>query len=621
MRRCVTRTQRTGLLAVATAAIVVAANANQSAYFSQSWGWVALAFLVPTTVLLLLERATVPGRLRIAFVCLLGAYAAWIALSSLWSISTPGTIRELERILVYLAVGLALALVLRRGDSAGVLGGVALGVTLVAAYALATRLFQDKFHTYDDPYTLYRLSAPLGYANALAVLAAIGLLVAIGLMTHARRHLTSCAPAAALPVLATTLYFTFSREAWVALLLAFGIAVALDRSRLLLLWTSLVVAVPTAVCVAYASRLHALTTEDAPSVDAVREGHRLAAVVLGSCVVSALAVLLARAVARRVPVSKRVRQRVDVSLAVLVVAVTVVLVLVAVGPLGGVAGLEARFNAAPKTSADLNKRLFDISGNGRSEQFRVAWHAAKERPLAGNGAGSYEFLWYERRPSSDIVRDAHSLYLETLAELGVVGLALLLAPLLVLLLGGIRARRARFAASGTAAFAAWAIAAGVDWQWEMVGVTLTALLAGGAPLVALERRDGRLLGGRERNLLVVLGVSLSVAAVWSLVGNQALFAARADVDHKEWAAARRDDRRAHALLRWSVEPDLALGDAAAGAGDRAAALSAYRDAVARDPRNWAAWLRLAQVARGAERLHAYARVHELNPRQQRLPGH
>jgi len=76
MRRSVTRTQRTGLLAVATAAIVVAANANQGAYFSQSWGWVALAFLVPTTVLLLLERATVPGRLRIAFVCLLGAYAA-----------------------------------------------------------------------------------------------------------------------------------------------------------------------------------------------------------------------------------------------------------------------------------------------------------------------------------------------------------------------------------------------------------------------------------------------------------------------------------------------------------------------------------------------------------------
>jgi hypothetical protein len=64
----------------ATAAIVVAANASQGAYFSQSWGWVALAFLVPTTVLLILDRVTVPGRLRIAFLASMGALAVWIAL-------------------------------------------------------------------------------------------------------------------------------------------------------------------------------------------------------------------------------------------------------------------------------------------------------------------------------------------------------------------------------------------------------------------------------------------------------------------------------------------------------------------------------------------------------------
>ena len=80
-------------------------------------------------MLLLLERATLPGRLRIAFVCLLGAYAAWIALSSLWSISSPATIREVERMLVYVAVALAVAFVLRSGDVTGVLAGVSLGTT------------------------------------------------------------------------------------------------------------------------------------------------------------------------------------------------------------------------------------------------------------------------------------------------------------------------------------------------------------------------------------------------------------------------------------------------------------------------------------------------------------
>lgn len=118
----------------------------------------------------------------------------------------------------------------------------------------------------------------------------------------------------------------------------------------------------------------------------------------------------------------------------------------------------------------------------------------------------------------------------------------------------------------------------------------------------------------------MLGIALSVAATISLVGNQALFAAKSDVGRKDWAAARRDGRRAHALLPWSAEPDLVLGDAAAGAGDRTGAVGAYRDAVARDPENWVAWLRLAQVARGAERVHAYARVHRLDPRDKELPG-
>ena len=51
------------------------------------------------------------------------ALGVWIALSSLWSISTSASIREVERMLVYVAVALAVALVLRRGDGPAVLGG------------------------------------------------------------------------------------------------------------------------------------------------------------------------------------------------------------------------------------------------------------------------------------------------------------------------------------------------------------------------------------------------------------------------------------------------------------------------------------------------------------------
>jgi tetratricopeptide (TPR) repeat protein len=120
--------------------------------------------------------------------------------------------------------------------------------------------------------------------------------------------------------------------------------------------------------------------------------------------------------------------------------------------------------------------------------------------------------------------------------------------------------------------------------------------------------------------LIVGTTLLSVFAVWSLVGNQALFAGREALARGDWAEASDDARRAQALLFWSHEPDFVRGDAAARQGDREGALRAYRDAVATDPRNWVAWLRLAQVARGAERAAAYDRVRELNPLEEGLPG-
>jgi O-antigen ligase len=432
------RSRRTYVLAVAVAAIVTAANASQGSYFSQSWGWVALAFLVPTTVLLIIERASVPGRLRIAFASFMGALAVWIALSSLWSISAPASLRELERMLVYVAVALALVLVLRRGDAPGVLAGVGLGVLLVCGYALATRLFPDRFDAYDDPIVSYRLAEPLGYWNALGLLATLGLLVVAGFVAHARRTAVAVVAAASVPVLATTLYFTFSRGAWAALILGFSVAVCVDPRRLRLLWLTLVVAVPAAVCLAYASRLDALTTEDAVPAAATREGHRLAAVVAGAAVASALAAVAARAVSRHIGVSRRSRRAFDLTLVGVAVGTVVVALVAAGGPGAAVDKLDRRFNADPVVGLDLNDRLFSVSGNGRGGQLRVAWNAGRERPLLGHGAGTFEYLWYERRPNLLVVRDGHSLYMETFAELGLVGLVLLVSALLALAVGGIR---------------------------------------------------------------------------------------------------------------------------------------------------------------------------------------
>ena len=615
-----TRTQRTYAVAAAVAAIVTAANASQGAYFSQSWGWVALAFLVPTTVLLILDRVDTPGRLRIAFAALMVALAVWIALSATWSISTPATVREVERILVYVAVALAVAFVLRRGDGPGVAAGAAVGIVLVVAYGLGTRLMPDRLGTPDDAFNDYRLAAPIGYWNSFGVLAAMGAVLAIGAVAHARRGRHAALAGGMVPMLLVALYFTFSRGSWIALAFAVAATLALDPRRLRLLWSLVVLGVPAGLAIALASREPALTNQNSPVQAAVREGHRLAWILAGLVAFSAVLGWLAHRVAEAVPMGPRQRRGVDVLLAGAVVAVAVV-ALVAAGGDQAFGNLRERFEADPTASgSDLNGRLFSVSGNGRGETLGVAWHMAREHPLAGMGSGSFEYVWYEERPSLQVVRDAHSLYAESLGEIGIVGVVVLGGMLIVPLLAAIRGRRTRFVAPATGAFLAWAAAAALDWHWEMVGVTTTALLAASVALVASERRARRGMSPSARGAVVAATVVLSVAATWSLVGNQALFAARNAAAREDWVDARPHAKRAHALLFWSAEPDIVLGDAAAGLGDRAEALRNYRAAVDTDPRSWVAWLHVAQVARGAERAEAYRRVRRLNPREEGLPG-
>src|SRR5205823_175680 len=77
------------------------------------------------------------------------------------------------------------------------------------------------------------------------------------------------------------------------------------------------------------------------------------------------------------------------------------------------------------TEANLNKRLFSFSGNGRVDLWRAAWHDHDANPMLGSGAGTFQEYWYEHRTSDLQVRDAHSLYAEVLGEMGPIGLALL----------------------------------------------------------------------------------------------------------------------------------------------------------------------------------------------------
>ncbi len=117
----------------------------------------------------------------------------------------------------------------------------------------------------------------------------------------------------------------------------------------------------------------------------------------------------------------------------------------------------------------------DLSGAGRHEFYKVAIEAFGEKPILGHGAGTYQFSWNQLRSIELPVHDAHSLYLESFAELGVVGGLLVLALVGTLLWCAFATWRAapepqrdRYAAL-LAAMLAFAVGATFDWFWEIAG--------------------------------------------------------------------------------------------------------------------------------------------------------
>jgi hypothetical protein len=160
----------------------------------------------------------------------------------------------------------------------------------------------------------------------------------------------------------------------------------------------------------------------------------------------------------------------------------------------------------------IAQKLF---GQNRPLYWHVAWREWEGNRLLGSGAGTFDRYWLHYRTVGSFARDAHSLYIETLAEIGPIGLALLLAALLIPLLA-LRGRRDPLLATAAAGYVAFLVHAGVDWDWEIPAVTLAGLACGTVMLVA-RRRDGapelRLSG---RLFLFALVVSLGVLALTRL---------------------------------------------------------------------------------------------------------
>jgi hypothetical protein len=588
--------------------IVAGLGVKHGGYFATTWGPVTLVFLiVAAAVLIVHPRPNVSAR-ALALPGLLALLFVWILASSTWG-SPSEAVPEAQRALLYISGALALALVLRRGATAGVLIGIWAGICVVCLYALATRLFPEQFATFDT-IAPYRLSEPVGYWNALGLLATFGTLLAFGLTARSERLGVRLAAAASTVPLALTCYFTFSRGAWIALAIGVVVALIVDPLRLQFGLTLAVVAPWPALAVLLASTSGPLTESGSHTLAAAAEdGRVVAAVGAGLALFAAGAVTLVSTFESRVRLAPGAR-RIGNGCVVLGV---VVLVAVGVLRLGGPSAIARSFAADPAASGvNLNDRLFNLSGTGRVDLWRVALDDASENPALGSGAGSFKRYWLEHRPEAASVRDAHTLYIEMLAELGPIGLTVILAVFGLPLVLGLLARHRPFVPIATAVLVAYLARAAVDWDWEFPVLTLVAL--GCASVIVADGWKQASEPVRWRRIALLAAVVAIVPLVGVVTyGNRAEAAAAAAFDSRDFERSAREAERAERLAPWSVEPLVLLGRAQSAAGDRAAARTTLRRVVAREPDHWRAWLELAVASTGSAREVALRRARALNP--------
>jgi O-Antigen ligase len=593
---------------------VLLLGADSGGYWPTAWGWTALLLLFVCAVILLARGDVRLSPLEAALPLGLLALTAWGCASALWSASATQPLLQSQRTLMYAAAALAALLVVRRATYRALLNGAWAATTCICGYSLLTRLFPERLGSFDS-LADYRLEAPLGYWNVLAIFAALGTLLAAGFAARGHNPFVRALAAASTVILVPALYFTFSRGGWIALAVGLATMIALDARRLQLVTALAVVAPWPALAVWHASGSAPLTHLGGTLAAAEHSGHRYTLYLAVMMLAAAAAAALYSALEPRVHVPGRLRTAYAIAL-LLVLAAAIGAATDRYGSPLAIARHGYRSivgQAAPASNGDLNKRLLSLSLNGRVPQFRVAWREYLAHPWLGSGEGSYERYWDEYRTSPSKIKNVHNLYLETLAELGPVGLVLLLLALGAPLVAAFKARRRSLAAAAAGAYVAFLAHAAVDWDWQMPAVTLVALFCGVALLVSSRGAPSPLLGPAARATAAAVVIALGVIAFVGLKGNLAIASSEDATAHANFTKAASEARDARSWAPWSATPLQLLGEAQAAMGNKAAARKSFGEALAKNRQDWSIWLDLAVASKGVARRQAFAAATRLNP--------
>jgi O-antigen ligase len=609
-------------------ALIVFLGFNAGGYFP---GTPAVAALVLTQILLVRivqVRHPFEGLAPITLVAIgaLGCYAALTLASGIWSHSMSQALIEFDRAWLYLLVLVVFGTVRASTDNLRwLVRGLVLGVSIVCVSGLATRLLPNVWQTAPDV-SNERLSYPVTYWNTLGLLAAFGIVLAFHLSCSlSERRFVRVLAAGVLPLLAATLFFTFSRGAMLAS--AIGIVVYMLVSRPRGLSSAVLAVIPaTAVLIFVAYRASLLDTLDPTTPRAVAQGHHVA-LIASLCVLVSMAarLLLASALDPRLRRSAR-GSRLNASLkrgAMLVAVAVAVVAFFAFGAPHALAHDWDRFvgGASTTTTAggDLRARLTDPSNDGRTPLWRVALHSFGTSPFHGAGAGMYQTLWDRERSQFAYVINAHSLYLQAMAELGLPGLLLLLALVMAVVVGlALRARGRQRTLYGAllAVAVVWVLHAGVDWDWEMPVVTIGFFAIAGLALSARAGAGSGWVPTHNTRLVLALLCLATLALPVSIIGSQTrLGQAEHALYASDCAAATPAALSSIGWLDVRPEPYEIVGFCDIQRGQPRLAITAMHEARNHDPGSWETYyaLAIAQASAGIDPHANIDRALRMNP--------
>lgn len=423
------------------------------ATFKAGGGLLLAPMTVVEIVLTLLSAAIVAGAIVFAPrgtrahgawpVALLLAFTALTALSVGWSVVPDSSWQDAGRMLSYSALFAAAAALSRVYPRAwrALLGGVVLSAVTVCVYALLTKVLPHQL----DPHDIYaRLQEPYGYWNSIGLTAALGTIACLWLGARRDGHgLIGALAYPAMGLLLVTLLLAYSRGALAALAIGVALWMAIVPLRLRGARVLIVGALGALPLVAWAFSKHALSHESVVMAARVAAGRQLGVLLIAMVLVLlALGVALSFSGARR-PSSERARRR----------AGTLLIVLLALALAAGVGALAVSKRGFTGTISHSLRSLTDPNapvppntpgrltaiGSVRARYWKEALQVFAAHPLFGAGASGYEVARLRYRKETLDVKQAHGYVVQTLADLGLVGLALTLALLAVWLACAARA--------------------------------------------------------------------------------------------------------------------------------------------------------------------------------------